>query len=75
MEWIELLKYLSNGKMPMVKDTKTGKIGRVVVIKDNGRHKGISMSGEHYDTWYHDSDAVDARTKYIRDLQIIEDVE
>jgi hypothetical protein len=78
MRWDELLKAFSHGKMPSVKvenipEFSTSNVGVVSVIKDNGRHRGVGVvfPGLKYDTWFHDSDGTDKRSKYLRDLHLV----
>jgi hypothetical protein len=77
MTFDDLLNSTPNG-LPMVKvdhDIRgaTSRIGKVVVIKDNGRHRGcaVQFPGLNYDTWFSDSEETDARSKYMRQLTLL----
>lgn len=74
MKWLELIKACAKGRLPKVK-TGTGLVGQVSVIKDNGRHKGIGVvfPGLEYDTWFNDSEETDKRSRYMRELVIVDD--
>jgi hypothetical protein len=67
MTWLELLTKVGEGKMPTVKDANTGRTGQVTVIKDNGRHRGIGVQfpGQSWDTWYHEINMGDRRSRYM----------
>ena len=59
-----------DGRMPQVK--YKGQLGQVVVIKDNGRYKGIAVDfGKGYDEFFHDEFSEDKRSKYINQLELI----
>lgn len=75
MTWIELLTKVGEGKMPTVKDTKKALIGSVTVIKDNGRHRGIGVAfpGQNWDTWYHEINMGDRRSRYMDALEFVND--
>lgn len=76
MTFKEILRACASGEMPCV-ETKDGTMGQVVTIKSNGRHKGIAVyfSGVGCDTWFTDSDDTDNRTKYMRDLRLVSELE
>lgn len=70
MNWTDLLMELSKGEMPNV--SYNGKIGKVVLIKDNGRHKGIGVDfGKGYDDFFHEEVKSDKRSKYINELTLV----
>lgn len=70
MTWTELLKKVGEGAMPQVQEISTGRVGKICVIKDNGRHRGIAVlfPGLKYDTWYHEVNTGDRRSRYMDDL-------
>lgn len=72
MTFKELLTACSSGDMPCVKDTVTGSIGKVVVIKQNRNHRGVGVQFYciSFDVWYHDSDDNDKRSRYMHQLEI-----
>lgn len=79
MTFEELLIACSCGKMPTVeligKPVKFSNqnLGVVTTIKDNGRHRGVAVKFKDldYDTWFHDLDDTDKRSRYMRELKIV----
>lgn len=78
MTFEELLLSLSTGKMPHVHvedipRPATSNTGRVTVIKDNGRHKGIGVTfpGLNNDLFYWAEAQTDKRSKYMADLKLL----
>lgn len=71
MTFPELLQASANG-MPKVKDA-SGKIGQVVVIKQNRAYSGcaVEFPGVPYDVWFHAEWKEDKRSRYMQELEII----
>jgi len=75
---LEQLLTASAKGLPMVKSNTmikgaTSDIGKVVVIKDNGRFKGcaVQFPGLNYDTWFtDDSNGTDKRSHYMHELKL-----
>lgn len=79
MTFEEALQACAGGTMPRVKSSTpikgaTSNIGHVSVIKDYRGYKGVEVvfPGVGYGTWFHASDSVDGRSRYMRDLEIIQ---
>jgi hypothetical protein len=74
MTWEQLLKKVGEGKLPQVKVIETGKVGTVTVLKDNGRHRGVGVQfpGLNYDTWYHELNTGDRRSRYMDQLELVD---
>lgn len=50
-------------------------IGQVTSIRLIGKHIGVGVQfeGVNYDHWFHDSDETDKRSRYLRDLKLVEE--
>lgn len=74
MTWEELLKGCASGKMPRVK-TSSGRGGTVRAIRDEGSHRGctVELDGMNYASWYWAVDGKDQRSRYIRDLTLVDE--
>lgn len=73
MQWSDLIKACASGSLPKVK-TEKGTIGQVSVIKANDRYRGIGVALPelNYDLFYHDSEDTDKRSRYMRDLSLVD---
>ncbi len=78
MTFEELLKACASGELPAVSLKEpvkyaTSNAGKVVVIKANNRHRGIGVQfpGVPYDTWFHEINTGDKRSKYMDELELI----
>lgn len=77
MNFEELLKASADG-LPEVKSSveirfSKSSIGKVTLIKDNGRWKGcaVQFPGHNYDTWFEDNPAgTDGRKHYMHQLTL-----
>ncbi len=72
MTWDELLKSVSSGKLPKVR--WQDKVGTVSTIKHKGAYKGCAVDiGVGWDVWFHAETQTDKRSKYMAELELIED--
>lgn len=72
MTWNSLLKYLSTGRMPLVK--RGEEVGIVTTIKNKGNTQGCAVDfGKGYDEWFHAKNTGDKRSKYMDELQLVID--
>lgn len=70
----QVLTACGSGKMPRVSHSKFGD-GLIVAIKceaNTGKHSGcaVKFDCETYEKWFHDSDELDQRRAYLRDLHL-----
>lgn len=80
MTFDELLLACANGFIEVKSDIKpkyaTSNIGKIVVIKDNGRHQGCSVQfpGMNWDTWFtYNPEGKDKRTLYMHQLDFTDE--
>lgn len=73
----DLLKNMAGGnfkvrsKVPIQGATSNiGIVQEVKILNEKNKGCGVSFPGLNYNTWFHDSDGTDKRTKYMRDLEI-----
>ncbi len=72
-----LLKHMACGsfkvrsKVPIQGATShIGIVQELKILNEKNRGCGVKFPGLNYNTWFHDSDGTDKRTKYMRDLEI-----
>lgn len=79
MTWEELLiacgtqKQLPRVRLQVALDQATSNEGTVTVIKANGRHRGVGVwfPGLSWDTWFHEINTGDNRSRYMDQLELI----
>lgn len=80
MTFDEILKSCSSGKLPRVTTNievpyTSHVTGTITTIKQNSRHCGVGVTfdGLAYEVWHHDSKDNDKRSRYIRNLSLLDE--